>query len=442
MGVLIMKISFTAVGDMLAQRRIHNESRGFAEVSQYLCKADARLLNLETTLHRGEFHANQFCGGSYLRTDPEILDDVKAYGFNMLSFANNHSMDFDRGGLMATKQYVDNAGIVNAGAGANLHEAAAPAYLETKNGRVALIGVVSTMGTPLEGSYSAMAGPQGRRFPGRPGVNGLRIEDYIEVTKEQLEVINQISSQSKINAQKDIERAEGYFPPLEEGTGNLKGLNFRLGNTTRYVTHPNAEDMARIEKAIYEAQMQSDCIIVSVHSHEISGSSKETPADFLVEFAHRCIDAGAHAVIGHGPHLLRPIEIYNNRPIFYSLGNFVIHNECIPYAPAEMFKMQGLSDDSTLRELFCKRSADYTRGLMRDRRMLESVIPYFEMENGALTKLELMPIELQFDEPVWRSGNPRFSSEHGIVERLARMSENYGTKIAVDSRGFGIVKLD
>lgn len=155
-----MKMTFAAAGDMLVQRRIHHESDGFSDVSNHLCKADVRYVNLETTLHRGEFYANQFSGGSYLRCNPETLEDVKAYGFNMLSFANNHSMDFDRGGLMATKQAVDRAGIVNAGVGANLDEAAAPSYLETQDGRVALIGVVSTMGTPLSGSYSAMAGKQ------------------------------------------------------------------------------------------------------------------------------------------------------------------------------------------------------------------------------------------------------------------------------------------
>ena len=110
-----MKMTFAAAGDMLVQRRIHRSSDGFSDVRNYLSKADVRYINLETTLHRGEFYANQFSGGSYLRADPETLEDVKAYGFNMLSFANNHSMDFDRGGLMATKQAVDRAGIINAG---------------------------------------------------------------------------------------------------------------------------------------------------------------------------------------------------------------------------------------------------------------------------------------------------------------------------------------
>ena len=434
-------MKFTAVGDMAVQRRIHRDSPGFSEIREYLYKADARYVNLETTLHRGEYYANQFSGGSYLRADPETMEDVTAYGFNMLSFANNHSMDFDRGGLMATKKYVDAYGVINAGAGANLDEASAPAYLETPHGRVALIAAVSTMGTPLPASISAMAGKQSRRFPGRPGVNGLRIEEYIEVTQEQLKTIQQISNLSKVNAQKDIERAEGYFPPLREGTAVLKDLQFRLGNTTRYVTKPNKEDMLRVEKAIYEAQMQADYILVAIHSHEISGDSKEQPAEFLKEFAHRCIDAGAHAIIGHGPHLLRPLEIYKNRPIFYSLGDFAIHLENIAFAPEEMYAKQGLTSDHTLREVFCDRSANYTRGLMRDHRMFESVIPYFEMENGELTKLELMPIELQFDQPIWKRGNPRFSKQHGIIEHLAEISAPYGTKIHIDEHGHGIVHM-
>lgn len=431
-----MKTTFSVAGDMLVQRRIPMESIGFSEVSSHLRKSDVRYFNLETTLLRGEYYANQFCGGSYLRADPAVLEDAKAYGFNMLSFANNHAMDYGHNGLIATKQAVDDAGIVNAGVGANLDEAACPAYLDTPNGRVALIGVVSTMVND-----AAMAGKQSRRTPGRPGVNGLRAQEYLQVTPSQMQVIQQIGRLSHINARDDIKRAEGYLPPLSEDVAILKDLRFRQGDETRYVTHPHPEDMARVEKAIYEAQMQADYILISIHSHELSGDKKENPADFIVEFAHRCIDTGAHAVIGHGPHLLRPIEIYKNRPIFYSLGDFIIHNECIPYAPEEMFADQKLNSDATMRELFYNRSAGYTRGLMRDHRMLESVIPYFEMENGELTYLELMPIELQFDQPAWRNGNPRFSNRHGIIERLAEMSARFGTKIHTNTRGYGIVDI-
>ncbi len=430
-------MKFILAGDMLIQRRIPSDYEGFAELKEYIEKGDARFLNLETTLHDGEFFANQYCGGSYLRTTPNALKDVESFGFNMLSFANNHTMDFSHEGLMATKKAVDEAGFPNTGAGANLDEASAPAYLDTKNGRVALISVVSTLNND-----AAIAGKQSRRFMGRPGLNGLRIDEHLQLTPEQFKVIEEISALSHINAQTDIERAEGYHPPLSEGVSVLKDMIFKMGNETKYVTHPNKEDMERIKKAIYEAQMQADYILISIHSHELSGDSKENPSDFLQEFAHNCIDAGAHMVVGHGPHLLRPIEIYKNRPIFYSLGDFVIHNECIPYAPEEMFAKQNLTSDSTMRDLFYDRSAGYTRGLMRDRRMLESVIPYIEMKNGELAYLELMPIELNFDKKeVWQKGNPRFSNQHGIIERISKMSASFGTKIIVDDRGFGIVEI-
>lgn len=431
-----MKMSFAVAGDMLIQRRIPADYEGKDAVRAHIARADASYINLETTVHDGRFPAHSFSGGSHLRADAGVLDDLKDYGFRMTSAVNNHSFDFGEGGLLATAKALDEAGLVHAGIGHNLDEAAAPRYLDTKNGRVALIAVTSES----EGRF-IIAGKQSRRYLGRPGVNALRVEGHLQVTAEQLAVVREIADASMINAQKEIERAEGYHPPLADGVAVLRDLEFFIGDKTAYITHPNAQDMARVEKAIYEAEMQADYILISVHSHELSGDRKENPSDFLIEFAHRCIDAGAHAVVGHGPHLLRPMEIYKSRPIFYSLGDFVIHNECIPYAPEEMFEAQGLTSDATMRELFCRRSKNYTRGLMRDRRMLEAVVPYFEMEDGKLTHLEIMPVELNFDKPVWQSGNPRFSCEHGIVERYAAMSREFGTEIELDERGFGIVKL-
>ena len=161
----------------------------------------------------------------------------------------------------------------------------------------------------------------------------------------------------------------------------------------------------------------------------------------MVEFAHRAIDLGAHAVIGHGPHLLRPVEIYKGCPIFYSLGDFVLHNESMTSAPEEMYEKYGLTSDDPLCEIFRKRSANYTRGLLADHKMMESVVPYFEMEDGVLTHLELMPVALGVEEPRYRNGNPRFAPDRGIIERLIKISESYGTKITVDERGFGIVDL-
>lgn len=432
------KMTFSAAGDMLVQRLISTEYDGFQQIRDHISKADARFFNFESIIYREGLWGNQFNGGSYHNSDPRTLEIAKAYGFNMMSFANNHTFDFGYGGLDSTLDAVNAVGFVHTGVGRNLDEAAAPAYLETPTGRVALISMTSSMV-----NAAAMAGRQSRRLPGRPGVNGLRLSERIEVTPEQFKVIEEIVNTCGINDQTAISRAEGYTQSKpKEGVAELgRKINFHKGEQTRFYMTLNEKDMSRLQRAIVEAQAQADYILVSIHSHQVSGTSKETPPDFLVEFTHRCIDMGAHAVLGHGPHLLRPLEIYHNRPIFYSLGDFMLHNESVTFAPEDMYEKYGLTSDDPLSEIYRKRSRDYTCGLLTDHRMLESVIPYFEMEDGVLTQLELMPIELGFDEPRYRMGNPRLSTDHGIIERLQELSAPYGTKIKVDERGFGVVAL-
>jgi len=432
------KMKFTAVGDMLIQRVISTEYEGFREVSEYIKRGDARFFNFESIIYKEGLYGSQFNGGSYHNSDPRTLDIAKEYGFNMMSFANNHTFDWSYGGLISTLEALGKTDFVHAGVGMNLDEAAAPAYLETPNGRVALISMASSFA-----DASAMAGRQSRRIPGRPGVNGLRTNKYIEVTKEQFDVLSEIAEVSGVNAGRAISRAEGYVALKEsDDTVELGSMvKFRLGEETKYHAKLNEKDMSRLERAIYEAEAQADYILVSIHSHEVGGTSKETPAEHIVEFAHRAIDMGAHAVIGHGPHLLRPLEIYKNRPIFYSLGDFMLHNESVIFAPEDMYEKYGLTSDDPLADIYRKRSRNYTVGLLTDRRMMEAVIPYFEMEDGELTHLELFPIELGFGEPRYRLGNPKFCSDRGIIERYANMSLQYGTNISVDERGIGVVKL-
>ena len=65
-------------------------------------------------------------------------------------------------------------------------------------------------------------------------------------------------------------------------------------------------------------------------------------ADFVVTAAHLAIDAGADIFVGHGPHILRGIEIYKGKPIFYSMANFAFENETMRFQPAESYAALGL----------------------------------------------------------------------------------------------------
>ncbi len=423
-------MKLTAVGDMIIQKRIFEGYEGFAELAPFIKQGDARFFNLETTLNdEGEAWASQFSGGTYLRTTPEVLDDIKSFGFNMTSFNNNHAMDFSYIGLERTLSALKNSGLVHSGVGMNLAEASAPKYLQTKNGCVALISVNTSF------EPSMMAGEQSPRVPGRPGINGLRIEGHLELTKKEFEFIKTIASDTNINAEKEITRKEGYFPELAEGEAELGDLKISAGSSCRFVMNVNKTDISRVERAIYEAQLQADYIIISVHSHQLSGDKKETPADFLKEFSHRCIDAGAHAIIGHGPHLLRPIEIYKDCPIFYSLGDFILQLYNVEFAPEDFYGKYDLSSSATVHELLKKRSKDFSIGLMTDVRMFRSVIPLWETEGTRLKKLTLMPIEITPGSKGSSCGLPRRSNNPEIYEYLSEMCKPYGVTIRQNKDG-------
>lgn len=367
---------------------------------------------------------------TYLRVVPEVLDDIKNFGFNMTSFNNNHALDFSYEGLVCTLDSVNESGLVHAGVGMNLAEASAPRYLETKNGRVALISVNTTFDEYM------LAGEQTPRIPGRPGINGLRTETTVVVEKEDIASIRKIAKKTGINAYNDIIRKEGYLSELPDDMAEFGKMRFIAGDRPECKVTLNKTDMARIEKAIYEAKLQADYIIVSIHSHELSGDKKETPSEFLKEFAHRVIDCGAHAVVGHGPHLLRPIEIYNDRPIFYSLGDFALQLYNVETAPEEFFSKYGLSAaTATVHELLKIRSDNFSRGLMEDRRMFMAVIPFWEMEDGRLTSLRLMPIEMKMNGHKSEIGLPRRSDGKDIEKYLGEMCKEYGTKVKLDSDG-------
>lgn len=424
-------MKFTAAGDMIIQRRIQNDFIGYEELTPFINQGDVKFFNLETTLnYEGECCSSQLSGGTYIRTNPEVLEDIKKFGFNMTSFNNNHAMDFSMGGFIKTLEYVKKSGLVHSGTGMNLGEASAPKYLETNAGRVALIAVNTNF------SPDMLAGEQTPRVPGRPGINGLRLDSYVELPKEDLEVIKRIAKETNINAAKEITRKEGYYPDLADNEAEFGEMKFVEGEKSRFVRKINKNDMARVERAIYEAKLQADYIIISVHSHQLSGDQKETPSDFLEEFAHACIDLGANAIIGHGPHLLRPIEVYKESPIFYSLGDFILQLYDIELAPEEFFAKYGLSAaSSTVHELLKTRSRDFTVGLMTDKRMFQTVVPFWEMEDKKLVSLKLMPVEAAMEGNHSEIGLPRRSDGYEICEYLNKMSEPYGVKITRQEDG-------
>ena len=417
-------MKFTAVGDILVQRRLPQDYEGFDQIKAFIEQGDARFFNLETTLnYEGECFASQFSGGTYIRTNPEMYYDMLRFGFNMTSANNNHAFDFSFEGFARTLETLNESGITHAGIGNNLHQASAPAYLETEKGRVALIAV------NLSFNPAMIAGVQSRRVAGRPGINGMRINRKVVVPAEDFEAIKRVGDKCGINCAKMITRGEGYYPYLPEGVCEIGDQQFILGDDYGLIYDINKKDIERLNASIREAELCADYVIVSVHHHQIEGMDKTTVPEFHKELMRNIVDWGADAVIGHGPHLLRAIEVYRDKPIFYSLGDFLIQLYDVAFAPEDFYSQYGMDSDDSVIELLKKRSRDFTTGLMAQREMREAIIPLWETEGKKLKSLKLMPVYASCGEGKYLEGLPQPAKDTAFMDKLAEMSKEYSVEI-------------
>ncbi len=87
-------------------------------------------------------------------------------------------------------------------------------------------------------------------------------------------------------------------------------------------TAPGYEDFVRSD--IEKARPAADLVVVSFHwGAELMTAAK----DYQVELGRKAVDWGADLVLGHHPHVLQELEMYQGRLIAYSLGNFVFGSE-------------------------------------------------------------------------------------------------------------------
>jgi poly-gamma-glutamate synthesis protein (capsule biosynthesis protein) len=429
-------ISIIASGDSFINRHLPPADKAARQLSELVNSADVRFTNLETVLRRNEGFPSAQSGGTWASSAPEVLGDLREYGFNALAWANNHTLDYSYGGLLATQHYIEEYNFIHAGAGRDLSEASAIKYLECAGGRVAIIAGTATF------HESWAAGDQRPDVTGRPGVNPLHFQKIYRVSAAQLKDLRAIAAKTGINAEYELRVKEGFAAPDDKSTFRFGTQLFQLAANGKVgeTSFVNARDMHRFAKRIEDARRSADIVLVSIHAHEMQNARKDVPADFLVEFARNCIDKGAHAVIGHGPHILRGVEIYRNRPIFYSLGNFIFQNDTVAHLPADFYEKQGLSSEHSVVDALEKRSNGGKRGLGVNPDVWRSVVARWEMQKGKLAKLELFPIDLGFRESVYQRGWPRLTEDVSALENLRDLSAAFDTEIVIED-GVGKVLL-
>jgi poly-gamma-glutamate synthesis protein (capsule biosynthesis protein) len=190
-------------------------------------------------------------------------------GFDVMSFACNHAMDYGLEAFYDTLDLVKKNNITLVGAGRNIDEARKPAIVERHGTKVGFLANLSII------------------FPGliaeedTPGCVPLR--------------------------------ATNFYQPV---------FKFQPGTAPLIVTELFPEDKAAMLNDIKKLRPQVDVLVVSMHCGVFM-----TPAIIAMyqkEAAYAAIDAGADLVLQHHAHILKGIEVYKGKGIFYGLGNFAV----------------------------------------------------------------------------------------------------------------------
>jgi hypothetical protein len=257
------EITVLAVGDVCVNRE--DPDSAFAAVTDTIKAADIAFCQLETNYsERGSVLPQ---ARTPLRAHPRNAPAIKKAGFNVVSFASNHHMDFGADALLDTIDAMRKTGIELIGVGKNIDEARRPQIVDCKGTKVAFLAYSSI----LPFGYWA-----DEKKPGCAPMRGLTLYEQAE--------------------------------PDQPGTPAL------------IHSFAHREDKATMVKDIQKARGQADMVMVSLHwgIHYTEGEI----AAYQKEVGYAVLDAGADAILGQHAHILKPVEIYRGKPIFYSLCNF------------------------------------------------------------------------------------------------------------------------
>ena len=415
-------ITFALTGDSIITRRLSvYDEAAFTKLIGLIRGADVAFTNLEMLFHDYEPYAMSQSGGTYMRGDPALAQELAWAGFDLVSRANNHTGDYGVEGMRLTTKYVAAAGLVQAGVGESLAEAREPKFLETSKARVALISVASTF------PDHSRAGNSRGDIRGRPGLNPLRFETTYVTTQEGLEKLRTALTEAGHGGGRGGRGARpGGAPSL-----NVFGTRIVVGDAPGERTEPRTDDLHEIAAAVRSAAKLADYTIVTIHAHE-GDRNRLVPAQFLVTFARAMVDAGADIFVGHGPHVLRGIEIYKGKPILYSLGDFIFQNETLLRLPSENYEQYDLGPDAHVADFNTRRYSNDTRGFPADPLIWESVVAVPRFRGKQLLELVLHPISLGYKQSAARRGRPVLADpELGkkIIGGLVKLSAPFGTSI-------------
>ena len=423
--------TIAVVGDVIIAHSLAHlaDEPDFAAVIDLLSDADVATGNLETQIIDPRTFIGSNGGGRH-GAEPESAEFLKEMGFDLMARPNNHANDYGPEGLAETSRHLDRAGLQHTGYGDNYWSARAARFYTTTRGRVGM--VATTAGT------SFAATPARGEWPGRGGLSNLDVQRYLMIPARDWDAVQTLRDH--------FPNGTGFYA---RGANNDQQISL-LGNQFRkappdvleafYSFELNQRDLQDVLASVREGKMRSDFITVALHSHHFKDAqggyrgigiaeaehldTNPSVANYLEEFARGVIDNGADLFQGTGVHVLRGIEIYRGKPIFYGLGEFIRQRD--------IGGLAGRGDPTRDQCVGCPFPVKY-----------ESVVAISEYADGRLTEVRLHPIELGYQSPrMAHRGIPRIAdaaTSRRILERLQELSAPYGTDITIQN-GVGYIR--
>lgn len=400
-----MDFIFVGAGDSVPACTLEpSQLPGYARIQELISSADVALTNLEGSTPCEPWYPAYKEDPVHVAYGEQALDTLKTLGFQVFCTANNHAGDYGTRGIIDTIQALKKRKLSFAGTGMDLQEADAPAYITTKGGTAAVLGVTCSF------LPESQAGISGMGRPGKPGVNMLRTIPKETLPEELYAQFTQIVSALELPVKRN---SDGIF---------FEGRHYVPGIRRQSDYEACQDDLNRIGAVLDQARRQADYVIVTLHDHLGQGGIEcaQQPSGLIVQTARQWIDAGADLVFIHGAHQLRPMEIYRSRPIFYSAGNFMLNLTGLNRHPA-----------GDLSHFGCDSLNDYIRFLctmFQGDEPWESILPRITFRETGDIKIEIYPLQLIHPEEqlVPYYGLPTLASGmcgREILDRFAQMSD-------------------
>ncbi len=153
-------------------------------------------------------------------------------------------------------------------------------------------------------------------------------------------------------------------------------------------------DLSTVSRILNDLKSRTDLIIVSFHGGAEGRTKSHLPygtetflgenRGSLRELAHYCIDNGADIVYGHGPHVVRAVEVYNDRFIVYSLGNF-----CTPYG----MSLTDISAYAPIIEVKIARDGHFLNGQIHSLKQIKGIGPRTDSQHSAARQMKQLSEE-------------------------------------------------